>query len=260
MIFIFNSFVVIFFDYNFVYLWCLVNSVNMSLFFQRSGMSRITNPINITQRFLIKLKSGKEGSRMPKLPITRKEIYNELSGRDYRQIADLPLVDNTIPIIVDAFPEPYIPSTLRKVESAQGLYNSNPPTRGAAITYINMEDISEDECEFESDRESDRENKGQSLWKKCKLEPAAPPKTIWGDSATYCYYDCSTIAGFSGVTCISEDEASSMDSDSENDDNYFDDLDDDNFTEDNLVPNSYYFGSPTSLRELLKTYNTMCGM
>ena len=227
----------------------------MELFLQGSCIPRCKKPIDITKRFLLKLESGQAVSRMPKLPTTRKERVNELYGRDYRQLSHYPLVNNTIPIIVEVIPEPYVPSKLRKVESAHVPIASNTKALSSAITDINMEDRSDNEFEFKSESESP-----PPPWKKCKLEPAAPPKTIWGDSATYCYYDCSTIAGFSGVTCISEDEASSMDSDSENDDNYFDDLDDDNFTEDNLVPNSYYFGSPTSLRELLKTYNTMCGM
>jgi hypothetical protein len=230
----------------------------------------------ITQRFLIKLKTGREGSCMPKLPINKKERNYELDGRIYRQLSHCPLVDNTIPIIVDVIPEPYVPSNLRKVESAQVPIASKSTARGAANIYINMEDISDNECEY------DFTSASPSPWKKNKLDQSNPPKSIWSDRFTYCCYDCSSFAGFSGITCIANDEDGSPISDSNsgagagadpnaysNADSFssnYNDLDDGNVysndytTEENLVPNSYYFGSPTTLRALLKTYNTMRGI
>lgn len=145
-------------------------------------MMAIFELLSITQRFLIKLKSGTESSSMPNLPSTRKKRENELNGRDYRQLSDCPLVNNTIPIIVDVIPKPYVPSTLRKVESAR------PPL----ILKIKTRGISETTCESER----------PSPWKKCKLELGAPTQTIWIGSPT-----C--------VTCVANDGASSMESEHE---------------------------------------------
>ena len=229
--------------------------------------SAIYSPIKIMpQRFLIKLKTGRGGSCMPQLPVSKKARYYELEGRIYRQLSHCPLVDNTIPIIVDVIPEPYVPSNLRKVESAQVPIASKSTARGAANIYINMEDISDNESECECEYEFTSES--PSPWKKYKLDQSNPPKSIWSDSFTYCCYDCSSFAGFSGITCISNDEDGSPISDSNSGagsgaDSFssnYNDLDDHHVAEDNLVPNSYYFGSPTTLRALLKTYNTMRGI
>jgi len=210
----------------------------------------------VPQRFLNKLKYGDACISMQILPRNKKERNRMTKGIIYRQLSHCSLVDNTIPIITEVIEKPFVPSKLIKVESAQG----------AAITYF-TEDI--------SDNEYERESVCESPWKKCKMEQLPPLKSIWGESATYCCYDCSSFNGFIGITCISNDDASDVlayESDVYDDfcDDLCDDYDDlcddlcdaDNTvyysSEDNLVPNSYLFGSSTSLRELLTTYNKMC--
>lgn len=109
--------------------------------------------------------------------------------------SSMPNLANTIPIIVEVISKQYVPSNLQKVE------NARPPL----ILKIKTHGIRKTECESER----------PSPWKKCKLELGAPTQTIWIGSPT-----C--------VTCISNDEASSMESEHD-----CKDLS----VEDNLVPN-----------------------
>lgn len=220
---------------------------------QKASRFSPSQPINLPKRFLNKLHSGKDCKTLPKLPLNKKARDLELDGRIYRQLTHFPLVDNAIPIVIGAIKKPSISSKLRKVESAK--LPSPPPnlqTCVVAITFF-TEDISVYECERDSPR------------KKCKFEQALP-KTIWGSNPTNCCYDCSSFAGFTGVTCIAnDDDCDDYDVSDVSDDDCNDlDLDhdhngdvfiDDYTVEDNVVPNSYLFGSPATLRELLKTYN-----
>ena len=238
----------------FVYLWCLVlqSIMSVSTLSQSSSMSGI--PIDVPQRFVNKLIYGEEC--IPNLAKGSKAGLNI-----YRLLSHCPLVDNTIPIISEVMKKPFVPSKLKKVESAHNPMTLNTSTGVAAITYF-TEDISDNECESKSEC-------GESPWKKCKMNQLPPLTSIWGDSATYCCSNLSSFAGVSSITCISNGDSSDNLYENYEDmgepydclEEEYDDLDDDHgvvySSESDFVPDSYVFGSPTTLRELLITYNKM---